>query len=49
MKILIVDDHAVIHQGLKRTLEDEFKGAIFGDGRDSKQHLSSLAASAGTL
>jgi DNA-binding NarL/FixJ family response regulator len=39
MKILIVDDHAVIHQGLKRTLEDEFKGAIFGDGRDSKQAL----------
>jgi DNA-binding NarL/FixJ family response regulator len=37
MKILIVDDHAVIHQGLQRMLEDEFKGAVFGDARNSQQ------------
>ena len=23
-----VDDHVVIHEGLKRVLEDEFKGAV---------------------
>jgi DNA-binding NarL/FixJ family response regulator len=39
MKILIVDDHAVIHQGLQRMLEDEFKGAQFGDARHSQQAL----------
>lgn len=37
MKILIVDDHAVIHQGLRRILEDEFKGSVFGDARNSQQ------------
>ena len=39
MKILIIDDHAVIHQGLRRMLEDEFKDAIFGDARDSQQAI----------
>lgn len=39
MRILIVDDHAVIHQGLKRILEDEFRGAEFGDARDVQQAL----------
>ena len=37
MKILIVDDHAVIHHGLQRMLEDEFPGASFGDARNSQQ------------
>ena len=39
MRILIVDDHAVIHQGLKRILEDEFRGTEFGDARDAQQAL----------
>jgi DNA-binding NarL/FixJ family response regulator len=39
MKILIVDDHAVIHQGLRRILEDEFPGSTFGDARNSQQAL----------
>ncbi len=39
MRILIVDDHAVIHQGLRRILEDEFNGAVFGEARDSQQTL----------
>jgi DNA-binding NarL/FixJ family response regulator len=39
MNILIVDDHAVIHQGLRRILEDAFKGVTFGDARDSQQAL----------
>lgn len=39
MKILIVDDHAVIHQGLQRILEDEYPEAEFGDARNSQQAL----------
>jgi two-component system, NarL family, invasion response regulator UvrY len=39
MKILIVDDHAVIHQGLKRILDDEFEGATFGEARHSQEAL----------
>jgi two-component system invasion response regulator UvrY len=39
MKILIVDDHAVIHQGLKRILDDEFQGATFGEARHSQGAL----------
>jgi two-component system invasion response regulator UvrY len=39
MKILIVDDHAVIHQGLKRILDDEFEGATFGEARHSQAAL----------
>jgi two-component system invasion response regulator UvrY len=39
MKILIVDDHAVIHQGLRRILDDEFPRATFGEARHSKEAL----------
>jgi two-component system invasion response regulator UvrY len=39
MKILIVDDHAVIHHGLKRILDDEFQGATFGEARHSQEAL----------
>jgi DNA-binding NarL/FixJ family response regulator len=37
MNILIVDDHAVIHQGLRRILEDAFEETTFGDARGSQQ------------
>jgi DNA-binding NarL/FixJ family response regulator len=39
MKILIVDDHAVIHQGLHRILDDEFEGSTFGEARHSQEAL----------
>jgi two-component system invasion response regulator UvrY len=39
MKIIIVDDHAVIHHGLKRILDDEFQGATFGEARHSQEAL----------
>jgi len=42
MKILIVDDHAVILQGLKRILGDEFAGAIFGEAHDFQQAIDLL-------
>ena len=31
MRILIVDDHAMFREGLKRILLDEFKDAAFGE------------------
>lgn len=42
MKILIIDDHAVIHQGLRRMLDDEFPGSLFGDARHAQQALDLL-------
>ena len=33
MRILIADDHAVVRQGLKQILADEFKRAVFGEAR----------------
>ncbi len=39
MKILIVDDHAVVHHGLRRILDDELEGTTFGDARDSQQAI----------
>ena len=39
MKILIVDDHAVIHHGLRSILADEFQGATFGEARHSQEAL----------
>ncbi len=39
MNILIVDDHAVIHQGLRRILYDEFEGATFGEACHSQEAL----------
>jgi two-component system invasion response regulator UvrY len=42
MKILIVDDHAVIHQGLRRILGDEFTAAVFGEARSYQQSIDML-------
>jgi two-component system, NarL family, invasion response regulator UvrY len=39
MKILIVDDHAIFRDGLKRILSDEFKAAIFGDASNATEAL----------
>lgn len=35
VRILIVDDHAIVRAGLKRILEDEFPGAILGEAADA--------------
>ena len=40
MKILIVDDHAVMLHGLKRILGDEFQGSTFGEAHDFQQALN---------
>ncbi len=40
MKILIADDHAVVRQGLKQILADEFKKADFGEAGTGQDALS---------
>ena len=40
MKILITDDHAVVRQGLKLILADQFKCAEFGEARNAQEALN---------
>lgn len=42
MKILIVDDHMVVRQGLKQILADEFPAANFGEAGTAAEALSKL-------
>jgi two-component system, NarL family, invasion response regulator UvrY len=42
MKILIADDHAVVRQGLKQILADEFRRARFGEARNAQDALDQL-------
>ena len=39
MRILITDDHAVVRQGLKRILGDEFDGTVFGEAGNCQEAL----------
>jgi two-component system invasion response regulator UvrY len=40
MKILIVDDHTVVRQGLRHVLADEFRRAEFGEARNAQEALN---------
>jgi DNA-binding NarL/FixJ family response regulator len=42
MRILIVDDHAIVRRGLRELLSDEFHGAAFGEASDAQQALEQL-------
>jgi two-component system, NarL family, invasion response regulator UvrY len=42
MEMLIVDDHAIFREGLKRILSDDFKGATFGDAGNATEALEQL-------
>src|SRR5260370_41369569 len=42
MKILIVDDHAVVRHGLRQILADEFKRAVFGEARNAQEALARI-------
>ena len=42
MRVLIVDDHAVVRRGLRGLLSDEFQGAVFGEAADAAQALNQL-------
>jgi|SRR5436190_2412166 len=39
MKILLIDDHALVRQGLKLILADHFPRASFGDARSAQEAL----------
>ncbi len=45
MRIMIVDDHAVVRRGLIALLSDEFPGAVFGEASDTLQALTHLRQS----
>jgi two-component system, NarL family, invasion response regulator UvrY len=42
MRVLIVDDHAIVRRGLRELLSDEFRGAAFGEASDARQALEQL-------
>ena len=42
MRILIVDDHAMFREGLKRILLDEFKDATFGEAANATEALAQV-------
>ena len=42
MRILIVDDHAMVREGLKRILLDEFKDAAFGEAGNATEALEQV-------
>ncbi len=42
MRVLIVDDHAIVRRGLRALLTDEFLGAAFGEASDARQALVQL-------
>ena len=39
MRILLADDHTVVRSGLKQILDEEFKGAVFGEARNAQETL----------
>ena len=42
IRVLIVDDHAIVRRGLRALLSDEFHEAAFGEASDARQALEQL-------
>lgn len=42
IRILIVDDHAIVRRGLRELLSDEFRGAAFGEAATAQQALEQV-------
>lgn len=42
IRVLIVDDHAIVRRGLRALLSHEFQGAVFGEAPDARQALEQL-------
>ena len=42
IRVLIVDDHAMVRRGLRALLSDEFRGAVFGEAADAPQAVEQL-------
>jgi two-component system invasion response regulator UvrY len=49
MRILLVDDHAILRAGLKRLLEDEFRGVIIDEAATADEAEERIAAAAPDL
>jgi two-component system invasion response regulator UvrY len=45
IRVLIVDDHAMVRRGLRALLSDEFRGAAFGEAADALQAVEQLRKS----
>src|SRR5688572_5122935 len=43
MRILLIDDHAVVRQGLKLILADQIRDAKFGEARNAHEALARVA------
>lgn len=44
LKILIVDDHLLVRQGLKQVLHFEYRDIVFGDARTAEEALAQIKA-----
>lgn len=44
MRIVLIDDHAILRAGLKRILEDEFPRSVIGEAGDADEALQVLAS-----
>lgn len=42
MRVLIVDDHAIVRRGLRALLTDEFPGAAFGEASNAREAVELL-------
>jgi DNA-binding NarL/FixJ family response regulator len=41
-KILVVDDHAVVRQGVKQILSEQFQGAVIGEARNAEEMIDRI-------
>ena len=41
-KILVVDDHAVVRQGVKQILNEQFQGAVIGEARNAEEMIDRI-------
>jgi len=42
LRLLVADDHAIVRQGLKMILTEEFSSLVFGEARNSQELLGQL-------
>jgi len=42
LKVLVADDHAIVRQGLKLILTEEFSSLMFGEARNSQELLAQM-------
>ena len=43
LKVLIVDDHLLVRNGLKQVLSEEYRSVVFGEARTANEALAQLA------